>query len=79
MATPSFSAGSPFATLIHHESASRGSDELPATIERFHREQGNLRDRHRTDLYEDPACNPWYTKDRSNPGIARLTRLPPPR
>jgi GT2 family glycosyltransferase len=35
----------PFATLVHHESASRGSDETPANIVRFGREKDNLRDR----------------------------------
>lgn len=69
----------PFATLVHHESASRGSDVVPDKIERFHREQAALRKRHRTDTYEDPAINPWYTKDRANPQLRRLTRLPPAR
>ncbi|MBV1703272.1 MAG: glycosyltransferase [Hyphomicrobiales bacterium] len=70
---------SPFATLVHHESASRGSDETPQNVERFRREQDALRERHRTDRFEDPAINPWYTKDRSEPEWATLPRLPDPR
>jgi GT2 family glycosyltransferase len=66
----------PFATLVHHESASRGSDETPANMVRFGREKDNLRERHATDRYEDFAINPWYSKDRSTPEWARLARLP---
>jgi len=66
----------PFACCIHRESASRGSDEAPETIGRFRREQEALRGRHATDAFEDPAASPWYTKDRSAPGLARLPRLP---
>ena len=69
----------PFATLFHHESATRGSDVTPDKIERFHTEQGHLRARHHTDRYEDPAINPWYTKHRSDPAIVNLTHLPPAR
>lgn len=57
----------PFATLIHHESASRGSDELPENIERFREEQRQLRELYETDRYEDRAFSPWYTRDRSHP------------
>ena len=66
----------PFACCIHNESASRGSDETPANIARFLREQQNLNERHATDRYEDPAINPWYSKDRSAPAPVRLAHLP---
>jgi O-antigen biosynthesis protein len=66
----------PFACCVHNESASRGSDETPANIERFEREKLNLKRRHATDRYEDFAINPWYTKDRSSPTRMRLTHLP---
>ena len=66
----------PFASLIHHESATRGSDVLPDKIERFQREQENLRERHATEVFEDPASNPWWSKDRSHPVIVQLTALP---
>ena len=69
----------PFATLIHHESATRGSDETPANIARFRREQEALRRLHGTDRYQDPAINPWYSRDRSNPIPVRLSELPAPR
>ena len=66
----------PFACCVHNESASRGSDETPANIDRFQREKLNLKLRHATDRYEDFAINPWYTKDRSSPTWMRLTHLP---
>lgn len=69
----------PFAELIHHESASRGSDETSENIERFHREQNNLRARHRTDILVDPAFNPWWTRGHSIPADSTLKKLPPPR
>ncbi len=69
----------PFATLIHHESASRGSDETPQNIVRFRRAQRDLHDRYRTDVFDDPAFNPWYSKDRSDPVPGYLDRLPDPR
>jgi GT2 family glycosyltransferase len=66
----------PFATLLHHESASRGSDETPANIARFRREQENLRARHATDRFGDRAFNPWYSTNRSEPSVVGLSRLP---
>jgi GT2 family glycosyltransferase len=69
----------PFATLIHHESASRGSDEAPEKIERFMRERKNLRERHGTQLFRDPAYNPWHDTRGSVPGLRALDELPDPR
>lgn len=69
----------PFAKLVHHESASRGSDETPENIGRFRHEQKLLRERHRTDLFQDRAFNPWYSRDRSLPRPIPLTELPPAR
>ena len=66
----------PFATLTHRESASRGSDVAPEKIERFQREQANLRARHSTDVFEDRAINPWHSKDRSYPVISKPPWLP---
>jgi GT2 family glycosyltransferase len=66
----------PFATLIHHESASRGSDETKENIERFNRDKESLRKRHRTDLFEDRAFNPWYSKHDSYPYPISLMSLP---
>src|ERR1700730_15982635 len=53
----------PFSKLIHHESVSRGSDETPENIERFDRDKEELRQRHKTQGYEDAAFSPWYSKD----------------
>lgn len=66
----------PFATLTHHESASRGSDEAPANRERFERDQASLRRRHNTAAFEDRAFSPWYTRDRAEPSALLLDRLP---
>ncbi|MCK3780799.1 glycosyltransferase [Ensifer sesbaniae] len=69
----------PFACLIHHESVSRGSDRSVENRKRFAREKENLRRIHGTDLFEDPASNPGFSKDRSDPRITTLSALPPPR
>jgi O-antigen biosynthesis protein len=69
----------PFATLIHHESASRGSDEAPVNVERFRREQEALRTKYGLDAYVDRAFNPWYGRHSSKPGPASLDELPGPR
>ncbi len=69
----------PFARLIHHESASRGSDELPVNTARFGREKTALRERHRTDKFEDPAFSPWFNRNHSDGRLILLDRLPEPR
>jgi GT2 family glycosyltransferase len=66
----------PFAALIHHESASRGSDETLENIERFRRDQKNLRERHQTQDFRDRAFSPWYSTDRSDPVPIMLDELP---
>jgi len=69
----------PFAKLVHHESASRGSDQTVENIARFRRDQQALRERHGTEDFQDRAFNPWYTRDRSDPDIVFLEKLPLPR
>jgi GT2 family glycosyltransferase len=69
----------PFATLTHHESATRGSDEAPANIDRFRGEQDALRSKYGLDSYIDRAFNPWYGRHSSKPGPASLEELPEPR
>jgi len=69
----------PFATLVHHESASRGSDETPANQPRFLREQEALRAKYGLESYVDRAFNPWYGRRSSKPGPASLEQLPEPR
>lgn len=69
----------PFCELIHHESASRGSDETHDKIDRFRTEQANLRSRHRTDTLFDRAFNPWLARNRSDIAPSRPLTLPLPR
>jgi O-antigen biosynthesis protein len=69
----------PFATLIHHESASRGSDETRQNAARFRTEKDNLSARHKTASFDDRAYNPWYSRHNSEPGLVFLDRLPKPR
>ncbi|WP_370631420.1 glycosyltransferase family 2 protein [Methylosinus sp. Sm6] len=69
----------PFATLYHHESASRGSDETKANIDRFKREQEALRSKYGLLDYDDPAFNPWYSRDNATPRLVLPARLPQPR
>lgn len=66
----------PFATLIHYESASRGSDDYGARRERFERDKVTLHRRHNTKIFEDPAYNPWHTRHRAEPTLALLKHLP---
>jgi O-antigen biosynthesis protein len=69
----------PFAKLLHHESASRGSDELPENVERFERDKEALREVHQTLNYDDPTYNPWFSRNHSNPTPVWLNVLPLPR
>jgi GT2 family glycosyltransferase len=66
----------PFATLVHHESASRGSDESKANLNRFERDKVALRQRHSTQVYEDRAFSPWYARGRSSSVLTLLDRIP---
>jgi GT2 family glycosyltransferase len=66
----------PFATLIHHESATRGSDMNLANRDRYEREKENLRRRHGTETFEDRAFSPWYTRGQSRPSATLLDQLP---
>lgn len=69
----------PFARLYHHESLSRGSDRSDERKKRFEREKDNLRRLHATNIFLDPATNPGYSKDRSEPRVIPLEHLPEPR
>lgn len=59
----------PFACLYHHESASRGSDMEGEKRKRFEREKDNLRRIHHTADFNDPALNPAYSRDKSDPDL----------
>jgi GT2 family glycosyltransferase len=69
----------PFARLVHHESASRGSDETAENRARFARDKAALRGRHATDVYEDRAYNPWASRSHSDPWPMARATLPPAR
>jgi GT2 family glycosyltransferase len=47
----------PHATLLHHESKSRGQDFSPKNIDRYKRELSTLQERWGTIAYEDPRHN----------------------
>ena len=57
----------PFATLCHHKSASRGSDETDANIARFRREQESLRSKYDLLDFIDPAFSPFYSRHHGLP------------
>ncbi|MGF1502192.1 MAG: glycosyltransferase family 2 protein [Paracoccaceae bacterium] len=69
----------PFATLVHHESASRGSDRTGEKARRFEREKAALAARHGTGEFCDPAFSPWYSRFQSRPRLTLPDRLPGPR
>ncbi|MEO1491827.1 MAG: glycosyltransferase [Pseudomonadota bacterium] len=69
----------PHAQLVHHESASRGRDDVRRNRERFAGEQAALRELHGTDTFEDPAYSPWWSRFRSRPRRRHRTDLPEPR
>ncbi|HTL68177.1 MAG TPA: glycosyltransferase [Lacunisphaera sp.] len=68
----------PFAELIHHESASRGAEDTPAKIVRAQGEVAILRSRWGAAVLEnDPAYNPNLTLDSEDFGLAYPPRVPP--
>jgi GT2 family glycosyltransferase len=56
----------PFATLVHHESASRGSDLTPAKARRFADEYATMQRRWGADLLNDPYYSSHLTYDRED-------------
>jgi GT2 family glycosyltransferase len=68
----------PFATLIHHESKSRGRETTPARMARFRGEIRALEQRWGKALLEDPAYNPNLTLDATNFSLAWPPRVHPP-
>lgn len=69
----------PFASLYHRESVSRGSDLTGERKMRFEREKAKLREIHATRSFVDPATSPGYSNDRSEPRVVPFLQLPPPR
>jgi GT2 family glycosyltransferase len=56
----------PYAELIHHESASRGFDYSPTNIRRFVSEANVIRRRWGNKFYKDPYYSPHLTYDRED-------------
>ena len=69
----------PFATLTHHESATRGPDDHGPNRARFLSDQAALIERHGTPDFLDPVLSPWRGRDHSEPQRVTLGRLPPAR
>ena len=66
----------PFATLTHHESASRGSDAEGENATRFRVEFGRLQERHATKTIIDEAYSPFYDRRYSRPHLMLPDALP---
>ncbi len=66
----------PFAEIIHHESATRGSDNTPEKVERFRREIEAIKTRWGDSLLTDPAYNPNLSLDSEDFAFAYPPRLP---
>jgi GT2 family glycosyltransferase len=56
----------PFATLVHHESVSRGHDVTPAKARRFADEHAAMQRRWGAELLYDPYYSPHLTYDRED-------------
>lgn len=63
----------PFAILVHHESATRGLENTPEKIKRSHQEIAVMRQRWGSLLDADPAYNPNLTLEHEDWSLA----LPP--
>jgi glycosyltransferase involved in cell wall biosynthesis len=68
----------PFATLLHHESASRGSDTSPDKAQRFAREQQLMQRRYGEVLVADPHYNPNLTLTAENFSLSLAPRYSKP-
>lgn len=65
----------PYATVIHHESKSRGSENTIPKWLRFRGEMARLKKRWGAALLEDPAYNPNLTLDAKNVSLAWPPRV----
>ena len=68
----------PFATVIHHESKSRGREDTLAKVLRFRGEKRRLARRWPGLIREDPAYNPNLTLKARNVSLAWPPRVRPP-
>jgi len=69
----------PFATLVHHESVSRGRDASSKNRERFARERGYMLERWNDKLAPDPAYNPNLSHERGDFNLSPRPRIDPSR
>jgi glycosyltransferase involved in cell wall biosynthesis len=67
----------PFAELVHHESASRGTEDTPEKILRFGKEIEFIKARWGAQLLNDPAYNPNFSLNSENFALANPPRVPP--
>jgi GT2 family glycosyltransferase len=67
----------PFAELIHHESASRGHENTPEKVRRFQKEIEAITQAWGDSLLEDPAYNPNLSLDSEDFALAYPPRLKP--
>lgn len=65
----------PYATLIHHESISRGRDAASANVERFQKEAAWMRQRWGGMLDDDPAYNPNLNSLTADLALAEMPRV----
>jgi GT2 family glycosyltransferase len=65
----------PFAEIVHWESASRGADDMPENRERSRREIAHMRHRWADVLQRDPYFNPNFSLDSAVPDFARPPRV----
>jgi GT2 family glycosyltransferase len=68
----------PFAEMVHHESAERGADVLPPQRERLFGEMEHMRRRWGDALLHDPYFNPNFSLDSAVPDFARPPRAVKP-
>jgi GT2 family glycosyltransferase len=68
----------PYADLLHHESATRGEDIAPEKRERFLREENYMKSRWAELLRHDPAYNPNLTADAEDFSYAWPPRVEAP-
>ena len=66
----------PFAEMVHHESASRGDDLTGARRERFMAETRFMQDRWGDSLLQDPFFSPNLSLDHHDFRPARVSRVP---
>jgi hypothetical protein len=65
----------PFAKLLHHESASRGSEYTPEKVARFEGEKAVMGERWGAKLVDDPCYNPNLTLESEDFSLAWPPRL----